>query len=135
MEPMVLTPEQAAAALQVDVAQIDRLRRRRDIAAVRVGNQVRYRVSDIEAYIASRTKPCRQSAGISPGLDKKPEATTGTSTGTNPAVPASNDARQALAIAKKLTRRSDALLQPEPKPQTSPNPSGTVLSFRPTDSR
>lgn len=59
---MLLTPREAAAALSVSERHLFTLTKRDGLRVVRLGRSVRYRVSDIENWLAERARtgeaPC-----------------------------------------------------------------------------
>lgn len=61
----VMTEEEAAIQLRIHPATLGKVRRRGDITYVSVGRQIRYRQSDIDAYLERNTQPVR-SATVQP---------------------------------------------------------------------
>ncbi len=52
--PLLLTPRQAAAALNISPRKLWELTNRKEIACIRCGRAVRYSPTDLQAWIESR---------------------------------------------------------------------------------
>ena len=104
-EPLVLTIEQVAAKLQIEPRAVVRLRNQRRLAFVKIGSQLRFRIEDVEDYLRRSLNPCRDQQEPR-GSQKNPISMSGISTGMIRPPNATDDAAVALAIAKRLKKRS-----------------------------
>ncbi len=58
--PLVLTVEQVAEMLQVEPRAVMRLRNQRQLAFVKIGSKLRFRIEDVEDYLRRSLNPCRE---------------------------------------------------------------------------
>ena len=130
-EPLVLTVNQVAALLQVDEDTVRTLARRRKIAKMRFCGEIRFRRSDVEAFVNGSVLPCRESPETCLGSAENPADQIGSSTGMTREPEKSPAAQRVQEMIAKHTRSLDASSRPERKPRPqSPSQSPNVVVLR-----
>ena len=63
-ERLLLTEPEAARLLSLSPRTLWGLAERGEVPSIKIGRAKRYRLSDLQAYVASLGSDCRQSAGV-----------------------------------------------------------------------